>query len=117
MPHFIVECPKALQSVVDLNKVIEVTHQAAQDSGLFTVRDIKVRLLPLDFVLCGGNKDQEPFVHVTCAIMSGRTDVQKKTLSRLVCQAIHTLLPHVMYISAEVRDLHRETYSNKSDCL
>ena len=114
MPHFVIECPRALDADVDFNHVVEVTAEAARNSGLFTAKDIKVRLNALDYILCGEGKD--PFVHVTCAIMSGRTDEQKKALSKLVCQAIHALLPHVMSISAEVRDLKRETYSNKSDC-
>jgi 5-carboxymethyl-2-hydroxymuconate isomerase len=111
MPHCVIECPASLGDLVDLDVLLKAVHDAAEATGLFSLGDVKARLLLSEHFLVGGKKD--PFVHVISHILAGRTAEQKKLLSAAVAVSICELLPNVEMISVEVRDIDRAAYSNR----
>lgn len=112
MPHCVIECPASIGAAVDFDLLVKAVHDAADSTGLFTPGDVKSRLTVYQHDLVGGRKDD--YVHVTIGLLSGRTEAQKKALSRAVARAVCELLPHVHFISVEVRDFCLETYSNRA---
>lgn len=112
MPHYVIECSASIQNMVDLDLLVQSVHDAADSSRLFAPGDVKVRLVVYQHDLLGGKKDD--YVHVTIGILSGRTDVQKKTLSNDVAGVICGLLPKVHFISVDVRDICAKSYSNRA---
>ena len=51
-------------------------------------------------------------MHVFANIMEGRTQEQKRTLSRSVVRTLKELLPAVEIISMNIRDFEKATYCN-----
>lgn len=112
MPHCVIECPASIETVVDLDVLVKAVHDAADSTGLFTLGDVKSRVMVSQHSLVGGRNDD--YVHVTIGLLSGRTDGQKSALSRAVVRAVCELLPNVHFISVDVRDFCLETYSNRA---
>jgi 5-carboxymethyl-2-hydroxymuconate isomerase len=112
MPHCVIECPASIEDKVNLDVLVRVVHDAADATRLFSAGDVKSRLMLYRHDLVGGIKDD--YVHVTVALLSGRSISQKKSLSDAVARSICDLLPTVHFISVDVRDICAETYSNRA---
>ena len=115
MPHFVIDCSESILSLADPNELVRSVYDAAESTGLFVnsgVRGIKVRLRPYQHY---SNVDADKhFVHVFANIMEGRTQEQKKELSRRVVRTIKRMLPAVDIISMNIRDFEKATYCNAS---
>ena len=113
MPHFIIECSESILSLTDPDEMMRSVYTAAESTELFAasgVGGIKVRINPYRYFT---NVDaHENFVHVFANIMEGRTQDQKKILSRRVIQTLKELLPTVEIISMNIRDFEKATYCN-----
>ena len=111
MPHIIIECSDQLIQRNDRQGILQLVFDAAEESGLFNTKDIKVRLRSYSDYLPGG--EQHSFLHVFAHIMEGRTTEQKNALSRSVIQKLKALLPDVPVISMNVTDFEKTTYNNR----
>jgi 5-carboxymethyl-2-hydroxymuconate isomerase len=83
-------------------------NDAVVESALFIPAHIKVRALPIDHYLVGG--EDQTFIHAQLRIKSGRNDTQKKLLSELVLQALVQQL-EAKVVTVEVVDMDKETYA------
>jgi 5-carboxymethyl-2-hydroxymuconate isomerase len=115
MPHFIIDCSESILSLADPDELMRSVYAAAESTGLFAtsgVGGIKVRLRPYKHFI---NVDaHEHFIHVFANLMEGRTQAQKKALSKKIVRTLKQLLPAVKIISMNIRDFEKATYCNAS---
>ena len=112
MPHFIIDCPDDLLSHHDGQQVMQIVFDAAEESALFSVEDIKVRIRPFADFVTGGSGGA--FLHVFAYIMEGRTVSQKNALSKSIVSRLKTRLPDVPVVSMSVMDFEQATYNNRN---
>lgn len=112
MPHFIIDCSRNVLENTTEEEVILAVHKTANDSGLFTEGDIKVRMRPFDTYLVGGKPTQ--FIHVFGSIMQGRTEAQRAALSKSIVGLLKELFPTVPFIAMNVDEFEKSTYCNPS---
>ena len=112
MPHFILDCSAEVLEQHTRETIAERVHDVVASSGLFELRDIKVRLNPYDQYLVGGKK--ELFIHVFASVMQGRTVEQRAALSRSVVAKLTVLFPDVSNIAMNVSEFEKATYCNRS---
>jgi 5-carboxymethyl-2-hydroxymuconate isomerase len=109
MPHIIIDCPEKLLDQQKPAFVLSEIHNTVSETGLFKVTDIKVRINPYRFYLTAGA--EKDFIHVIAHIMEGRTPEQKKNLTERIVRKLSALFPQVEVVSADVKDIQKETYT------
>lgn len=109
MPHLVIEYSRELEEEMPPANMMRLAHQIALESGQFGEDDIKVRLLPYDHAMVGGREDN--FLHVSLYLLSGRDTLTKKALTLALEQAYRGKLPDAASVSADARDMDRESYS------
>ena len=115
MPHFIIECSESLLKQNTPEDIMSTVYQVATSSGLFSTEGpggIKVRISPYKYYITVGKQDD--FIHVFANIMEGRTEHQKKELSKSVVTALTRLFPNVAIISMNVTEFEKSSYHNRS---
>ena len=75
------------------------------DSALFKPETIKTRLMPLKYMLAGG--EEKAFFHIEVKLLKGRTDAQKQTLSEKLKLAA---MRYVKEATIEIVDLSEHYY-------
>lgn len=111
MPHFIIECNPSITERKKPQEIMQAVFDIANESGLFEVQNIKVRLKPYEHYITANT--QADFIHVFAHIMEGRTTEMKRELSRAITACLVEMFPEVASISMNVRDLEKATYCNK----
>lgn len=107
MPHCIIEYSSDFHE--KRSDLINAVYQGAWSSQLFEKDDIKTRTISFDDYLVG--ESQRSFIHVTVKILSGRNDQQKLALTKVITNHVNELGLSDCFISIEVVDIHRESYS------
>lgn len=115
MPHCLIEGARSLEKSLGSEALVTLVHDAAMGTGLFKEGEVKVRLSLYEHFSVGGS--QSAFVHVIFYLLAGRTDEQKKALSMAIVRSLVERLPDVESISMDVRDMRREAFSNRRNCL
>ncbi len=111
MPHFIVDCAENVLTLTSEDAILQAVHTAANGTGLFSEKDIKVRLRAFKKYTVG-NK-QSNFIHVFGNIMEGRGTEKKAALSKAIVSRLVTMLPEVPVISINIREFEKATYFNR----
>lgn len=111
MPHFVIECNQSIIERKSPQEIMQAVFDIANDSGLFDVQNIKVRLKPYEHYITANT--QADFIHVFAHIMEGRTTEMKSKLSRDITACLVEMFPVVESISINVYDLEKATYCNK----
>lgn len=114
MPHCLIEVAREVCGFIAPQELVQLVHDQAADSGLFQLGDIKVRLSLYEHHCVGG--EPGPFVHLIFYMLSGRSDEDKRALSRRIVQALVQRLPQVPAISLDMREMRRELFSNRGNC-
>ena len=105
MPHCIVEYARELNA----SAVLEAVYSGAEQSGLFSPADIKLRAQPYKDYFSGAGKQR--FVHVSARILSGRTLEQRQLLSRHILEALERLNLTNCSLTVEVIEMERDSYA------
>ena len=112
MPHFIIDCSENIIQELAPEEIMQAVYEVAQETGLFAVNDIKVRLRPYHYFKLGtGQKD---FIHVFANIMDGRSVEQKANLSKMIIERLNEMFPSISTLSINIREFEKATYSNKA---
>ena len=111
MPHFVIHCSETVLDMQPAGEIIREVFSVAESSGLFTTKQINVRVQSFRNHQAG--KAGEDFVAVFASIMEGRTDEQKNDLSRSVVQKLIKMFPEVPMISMQIADIHKASYVNR----
>ena len=109
MPHIILEFAEQALSTEQIPTILNAIHMAVLESGLFEASHIKTRAYPMPYYTNAGG--DEPYIHVTARIKSGRNSEQKKSLSQVIVSALSGLSLQVQVITVEVVDMDRSSYS------
>ncbi|MFL1897243.1 5-carboxymethyl-2-hydroxymuconate Delta-isomerase [Aquimarina sp. 2-A2] len=112
MPHFVIECSSNIVKLKEPQQIIQAVYDTAEATQLFTPGDIKVRIRSFDDYTVGNTTND--FIHVFAYIMEGRTQEQKKKLSKSVVQTLQSIFPEVPILSINIMDFEKATYLNKS---
>lgn len=112
MPHFIIHCSNSVAQRITLDDFMQQVYDEAEATGLFAQKDIKVRIAAFEHYNIGNTKDD--FIHVFANIMEGRTDEQKKNLSKRIVSRLKENFPDVPIISINVRDFEKASYVNRT---
>lgn len=111
MPHFVIDCSQSVLTRRHPDEILKEVHRVADESGLFDVANIKVRIRGYDHYLVAGERSD--FIHVFANILEGRTTEQKAALSRAIVKRLAEMLPDLPVISINIREFERATYLNK----
>ncbi len=109
MPHLVIEYSESIEQTHSVNELMLACNKAANESGLFGEKDIKVRAYACKQSLVAG--EDMPFVHVTVKLLSGRDQTTKKTLTDLVLRELQACKVSVSSLTVEAVDIERESYS------
>ena len=112
MPHFVVECTRAVLQDHDEESIITRLHRVVNASGLFEESDIKVRVLPFDISSVGGGR--EDFIHTFAWIMQGRSIEQRAALSKAIVTELAGMFPRLSRIAVNIAEFEKATYFNRT---
>lgn len=112
MPHFVVDCSKNILSTHDGETICKQVHLAANASGLFSEKNIQVRVNTFEHYRVG-NIEQES-IHVFASILEGRTPEQKLSLSKIVIEKLAEIFPQVATIGIDIKNLEKGSGFNKN---
>lgn len=110
MPHIILEYSDELDAAVREASLLREVRRAVVGSGLFAPEAVKARMVSYaaaDVALEPGVKN---FLHVTVAILGGRTEAQRAGLAEAVFGCAKALVPGVDKLSVEIREMEGGTY-------
>jgi len=90
-------------------------HDNLLTSGQFQIADLKTRVLKIDDYVIADNDDARSFVHLTCAILTGRSVDVRQNLGRklyhVLCEVFsESKQKQICDISVEIREMEKETY-------
>ena len=111
MPHLILEISRELLEEGRVRGVLLALHDAASATGIVQADDLKLRVTPADIALIGGQT--QPFVHLTVALLAGRSDAEKLRLSETLLGVLCDCFDNVERCSVEIRDMHAPSYKKR----
>ncbi len=111
MPNCIIEYSKNLEKDIDPHTLVKYVYQGALNSELFNTDDIRVRAIPFDYSLIGG--DSKDFIHVCLKIFFGRDDEQCKRLSHLVLSELSQMNLANIVLTVEVVEVRKDFFSSE----
>lgn len=112
MPHLVVDCSESVLSFHKEETINKQVHIAANSTGLFSEKNIQVRVKAYSANLVGG--ESESFIQVFASILEGRTKEQKQTLSKAVVTKLAEMFPEVPHIGMNIRDMEKGTGFSKN---
>ncbi len=115
MPHLVLEYSANVPDQTDFRRVLLDLHEVLTASGLFEKKDIKSRAVRHDVFAVADGAGDRSFVALSIAILDGRSDEVKATLSEAALDVLVRAFPKLVAggrgaISVEIRDLHRVSY-------
>lgn len=114
MPHLTLEYTANL-SDFDPSAALGALNEVMFDSGLFGEPDIKSRARLVDCYQIGVRDTPRAFVHVNVAMLTGRSDDERKALADGLLAALTLFVAGQkvgeVQLSVETSDLHRPSYA------
>ena len=111
MPHFVIDCSPSILTRRHPDEILKEVHRLADESGLFDIANIKVRIREYEHYLVAGERSD--FIHVFANILEGRTTEQKAALSRAIVKRLTEMFTDVPVISINVWEFEKATYMNR----
>mgnify|MGYP000170236963 CR=1 FL=1 len=109
MPHCIIEYSQEIEAEIEPSTLISSVYYGAQESGLFSDNDIKVRALAFNHFATGNLR--QDFVHVTVKILSGRNLEQRKKLTQFIVAKLNDLFSKSISLTVEITEIEKESYA------
>lgn len=114
MPHLTLEYTDNL-SGFDAPRALAAINAAACASGLFGESDVKSRAIRLDTWQVGIESAPRAFVHLRIALLSGRSEAERKALAEAALAALDLTVDGPkgteIQLSVETVELHRASYA------
>ncbi|NAZ53828.1 5-carboxymethyl-2-hydroxymuconate isomerase [Vibrio toranzoniae] len=110
MPNLVLEYSNSVDERVNIQGLLEDIHQVALSCGLFDVPSVKSRSLRCHNWLVGDEEDSVDFIHISFELLSGRTEEQKRELSRLLMQALQEQASHIRSLTVNIRDMDKDCF-------
>ena len=110
MPNLVLEYSNSVDERVNIQGLLEDLHKVALNCGLFDVPSVKSRSLRCHNWLVGDEEDNVDFVHISFELLSGRTEEQKRELSRLLMQTLQKQASHIRSLTVNIRDMDKSCF-------
>ncbi|EGQ7936216.1 5-carboxymethyl-2-hydroxymuconate Delta-isomerase [Vibrio vulnificus] len=110
MPNLVLEYSNSVEERVNIPGLLEDLHHIAIKSGLFDAPSVKSRTLRCHYWLIGEEGDSVDFIHVSFDLLSGRTEEQKRELSRQLMTALQETASHVRSLTVNIRDMDKDSF-------
>ncbi|EKO3675059.1 5-carboxymethyl-2-hydroxymuconate Delta-isomerase [Vibrio metschnikovii] len=110
MPNLVLEYSNSVEERVNIQGLLEDLHQVAIDSGLFETASIKSRTLRCHHWLIGEQGDSVDFIHLSFELLDGRSDQQKRELSRQLMAVLAEQASQVHSLTINVRDMDKDSF-------
>jgi 5-carboxymethyl-2-hydroxymuconate isomerase len=110
MPNLVMEYSNRVDERLNVQGLLEELHQVTLDSALFDRSAVKSRALRCHHWLIGDFADNEDFVHISFELLSGRSEEQKRELSRRLMDVLRDKAPHVKSLTVNVRDMDQSSF-------
>ena len=107
MPNLVLEYSNSVDERVNIQGLLEDLPQDTLNWGLFDVPSVKSRSLRCHNWLVGDEEDNVDFVHISFELLSGRTEEQKRELSRLLMQTLQEQASHIRSLTVNIRDMDK----------
>jgi 5-carboxymethyl-2-hydroxymuconate isomerase len=115
MPQVTFEYTSNISQLADYRRIVPTLHELIVREIATDLASCKTRLVEVrDFVIADGAQD-EAFIHVAIATLSGRTWEQKASLSEKALALVAATVPEerrrqTIQITVEIRDLDSSAY-------
>ena len=110
MPNLVLEYSNSVDERVNIQGLLEDLHQVALTCGLFDVPSVKSRSLRCHNWLVGDEEDSVDFIHIIFELLPGRTEEQKRELSRSLMQILQEQASHVRSLTVNIRDMDKSCF-------
>ena len=110
MPNLVLEYSNSVDERVNVQGLLEDLHQVALHCGLFDAPSVKSRSLRCHNWLVGEEDDSVDFIHISFELLSGRTDEQKRELSRALMVVLQEQASHVRSLTVNIRDMYINSF-------
>ncbi|WP_070969778.1 5-carboxymethyl-2-hydroxymuconate Delta-isomerase [Vibrio sonorensis] len=110
MPNLVMEYSNSVDERVNVQGLLEDLHEVALHSGLFDAPSVKSRALRCHHWLVGEEGDSVDFIHISFELLDGRTDEQKRELSRELIKVLEQQAGHVRSLTVNIRDMDRACF-------
>lgn len=119
MPHIIVEYSENIEQHLDCKKVLEVLHRELVSFESFSMAAIKSRAIKHLVFRVGDGCVGNSFIHISLAILPGRSSEIKSAISKRLFGAVREilsdkLLTNPISLTLEVRELDGPSYQKIS---
>ncbi|PFG45430.1 5-carboxymethyl-2-hydroxymuconate isomerase [Vibrio sp. ES.051] len=110
MPNLVLEYSNSVEERVNVQGLLEDLHKTALESGLFEFASVKSRTLRCHHWLIGEEGSKVDFIHINFELLSGRTQEQKRELSRGLMGVLQEQASHVHSLTVNIRDMDVDTF-------
>ncbi|WP_117236273.1 5-carboxymethyl-2-hydroxymuconate Delta-isomerase [Vibrio maerlii] len=105
MPNLVLEYSNSVDERVNVQGLLEDLHQVVLNCGLFDVPSVKSRTLRCHNWLIGDKEDDVDFIHINFELLAGRTEEQKRELSRQLMAVLQEQAHSVYSLTVNIRDM------------
>lgn len=105
MPNLVMEYSNSVDERVNVQGLLEDLHFVVLQSGLFDTLSVKSRALRCHHWLLGDEGDSSDFIHIGFELLAGRTEEQKRDLSRQLMAVLQQQAGHVRSLTVNIRDM------------
>ncbi|MDN3678954.1 5-carboxymethyl-2-hydroxymuconate Delta-isomerase [Vibrio tapetis subsp. quintayensis] len=110
MPNLVMEYSNSVEQRVNVQGLLEDLHQAAIESSLFDTDSIKSRALRSHHWIVGDQGDSVDFIHISFELLSGRSEEQKRSLSRQLITVLQQQAMSVHSLTVNIRDMDKSCF-------
>lgn len=114
MPNLVMEYSNTADQRLNIQGLLEDLHQVTLHCGLFEANSVKSRSLRCHNWLIGEHGDSEDFVHISFELLSGRTEEQKRELSRQLMDILKQQAGHLKSLTVNIRDMDKACFQKIS---
>ncbi len=110
MPNLVMEYSNSVDERVNIQGLLEDLHNVTLRCGLFDVGSVKSRSIRYHNWLVGEEGDSVDFIHISFELLDGRTEEQKRDLSRQLMEVLTQQASHVRSLTVNIRDMDKACF-------
>ncbi|MGF1752596.1 5-carboxymethyl-2-hydroxymuconate isomerase [Vibrio makurazakiensis] len=110
MPNLVLEYSNSADERINVQGLLEDLHEVTMKCGLFDVDSVKSRSLRCHNWLVGEEGDNVDFIHISFELLSGRTEEQKRDLSRKLMEVLQQQASHIRSLTVNIRDMDKSCF-------
>nr|WP_282437333.1 5-carboxymethyl-2-hydroxymuconate Delta-isomerase [Vibrio amylolyticus] len=104
------EYSNSVDQRINVQGLLEDLHDVALKSCLFDTDSVKSRALRYHHWLVGEQGDTVDFIHISFELLDGRTEEQKRELSRQLMTVLQEQASDVRSLTVNIRDMDKACF-------